>query len=106
MNAESAMTKRWLLDPEYAGLRAEDLPPGEAIHVPEKQANRAREVALADNGEPLGAVADHLPVFRVYQRLPLRALPPDVRLRQGLLERLVSARDSLSPPYSLILIDG
>jgi D-alanyl-D-alanine dipeptidase len=106
MNADSCMTKQWLLNPDHVGLRAEDLPAGKAIRVPDKQADRAQEVALADNNDPLVSVTGELPVFRVYQQMPLETLPRDVRLRQGLLERLVAARDSLSAPFSLVLIDG
>ena len=98
--------KRWLFDPDDVGLRAEDLPPGEPIVVPDKQADRAREITLGDNDEPLVPVAGELPVFRVYQRLPLGNLPEDVRLREGLLERLVAARDALPAPFALVVIDG
>jgi D-alanyl-D-alanine dipeptidase len=106
MRADGSMTRQWLLDPERAGLRAQDLPAGEAISPPVRQADRAREVPSVDNGEPLVPVDGELPIYRVYQELRFRTVPREVRLREGLVERLVAARESLPAPFSLVVIDG
>jgi D-alanyl-D-alanine dipeptidase len=106
MRADGPVTRSWLLDPEQAGLQPQDLPPGDAICPLVQQADRAREVPSAENGEPLVPVQDDLPVFRVYQHLGFRTLPREVRLREGLVKRLVAARESLPAPFSLVVIDG
>jgi zinc D-Ala-D-Ala dipeptidase len=104
--SEDSMTLQWLVDPGQLGLRAEDLPPGQPIRVPDHQADRAREIPSVDEGEPLISAETELPVLRVYEELPFRTAPREVRLRAGLVERLVAARESLSGPFSLVLIDG
>jgi D-alanyl-D-alanine dipeptidase len=100
------VTRPWLLDPAQVGLQVEDLPPGDAICVPVRQAERAREVPSVDNGEPLVPVDGELPTFRVYRHLGFATMPHEVRLREGLVERLAAARESLPAPFSLVVIDG
>ncbi|MGY1604703.1 M15 family metallopeptidase [Geodermatophilus sp. SYSU D00815] len=98
------MTGAWLADPARLGLRADALPAGKPVVVPARLAERAREVPIADDGEPLVPVP--LPVRRVYAELPLRALPARTLLRQGLAERLVDADAALPAPFSLVVLDG
>ena len=100
------MTKQWLVDPGSLGIEARALPAGEPIELPDEQADRARTIPSVDNGEPLVPVRGDLPVFRVYQQLPFATMPVEVRLREGLVQRLSAAQASLPAPFSLVVIDG
>jgi D-alanyl-D-alanine dipeptidase len=102
----SAEPRSWLTDPAAAGLAASDVPPAEPIRVPERLTERARDVPVADDGEPLVPVEGRLELHRVYAQLPFHSMPPRVLLRRSALDALVAARDALPAPFSLVVIDG
>jgi len=68
-----------------------------------------RQVPIEDCGEPLVAIPDHLPRLAadpIYHRRNLSGAPEVVRVRKGVLERLLRVAERLPEPWGLIVHDG
>lgn len=97
---------KWL---KGAGFDYDELEIGRAALAPLPIA--ATEVAVVakpvrDNGEPLAAVDERLPVFRPYLTLGFRHCPSSLYLREGVISRLVGVATALPTDFDLVLLDG
>jgi zinc D-Ala-D-Ala dipeptidase len=66
----------------------------------------APEITIEECGEALIDVAEHLSTYWVYSWLGFSSLPNRLLLREGVIERLVLAKESLPDDFDLIVIDG
>lgn len=63
-------------------------------------------VSLGDDPDPLVEVPDVLRPAALYRQLPIDGVSSVVLLRQGLVERLVTANEQLPEGFSLTVLDG
>ncbi len=73
------------------------------VPAPRVTAADAAAVQVDEDGEPLVPV--RLPCRVVYEEMPLPSRGP-LRLRAGLLGRLVAAHEALPEPFGLLILDG
>lgn len=97
--AQGAM--KWLIDCDALAV---PLPSGlTALRAPEPT---PPDVPIRENGEPLVPVAGVLKTHPVYSWLGFEHGPGPMRLRQGVLERLLCASRRLPADFEIVVIDA
>ena len=92
-----------LLSPPPSGVVC---PPGMApVSEPVASEFSASAVLVGDSPEPLVTLPAALPSRVFYDDLPLSPRGP-LRLRAGVVDRLLSAADALPAPFGLTVLDG
>lgn len=99
-DAEQRM--KWLVDCRYISMSLTSQP---SVPLAGGRTN-ATEIPINDCGECLIGVADHLPTYWVYSWLGFDNLPSRLLLREGVVDRLVLAKQSLPRDFDLAVIDG
>lgn len=92
----------WLA-PIPAGLDAPDAPP--ITTPPALDAPQTAVPQVSDDGDPLVEIPGSLARQVVYDAFPLPDRGP-LRLRQGLVDRLIAADAALPPRYGIVVLDG
>lgn len=92
---------KWLIDcNDLAVPAAGDLP---SIRATEWV---GADIVISEIGEPLVLVAGELRVHPVYSWLGFDHVPPDIRVRSGVLDRLVRASRYLPADFDIVVIDA
>jgi|HubBroStandDraft_1064217.scaffolds.fasta_scaffold24173_2 D-alanyl-D-alanine dipeptidase len=92
---------KWLINCDDLAI---PFPPGlPQVRVPEQL---TADMAISDNGESLVSVSAELRVHPVYAWLGFEHLKKDVRVRSGILDRLVRASRALPEDFDLVVIDA
>lgn len=93
---------KWLIDCADVSIPAlRDMP---ALGTPE--GTFPERVAVEENGEPLVSLEEHLKVYRVYSWMGFDHASATLRVRAGVLERLVRASANLPSGFELAVIDS
>jgi len=74
--------------------------------VPAASEEAVDAVGAGECGEPLVALPPGLGRRHCYRELDLPTAPPEMRLRRGVVERLLQAQEALPQGYSLVVLDG
>lgn len=97
----------WLTDPDPALLHVlSSLAPSLPPLVPAAPEEAVDAVVAGECGEGLVALPPGLGRRHCYRELDLPTAPPEMRLRRGVVERLLQAQDALPQGYSLVVLDG
>lgn len=92
---------KWLIDCDDLAIPlGPELPP---VRTSEQT---IRDTAFSDNGEPLVSVASEMRVHPVYSWLGFEHSPKDIRVRSGILDRLVRASSDLPADFDIVVIDA
>ena len=97
---------RWLVDPDPALLQALSSLPSLPPLVPAAPEEAVDAVVAGECGEELVALPPGLGRRHCYRELDLPTAPPEMRLRRGVVERLLQAQEALPQGYSLVVLDG
>jgi len=93
---------KWLVDSSDVAV---NLPPQSPVLMADRRTS-APEIRIEECGEQLVEVSDRLLTYWVYSWLGFSHLPPKLVLREGVIERLVSANELLPEEFELVVIDG
>ena len=92
---------KWLIDCADLAIPAlPDLPP---VKSPKA---RTPEIPVTENGEPLISLSEAIRTYPVYSWMGFEHASATLRVREGVLERLMRASASLPSDFQLVVIDG